>query len=532
MGRHYRTRAMLCALLMSAAPAGTALAQKAGGIFKVQQFNNPPSASIHEEATVAVVVPFMSIFSNLVIYDQTVAQNSLDSIRAELASEWSWSDDGTKLTFKLREGVTWHDGKPFSAADVKCTFDMLLEKSETQKLRRNPRGAWYGNVEQVVAKGDHEAVFELKRPQPSLLNLLASGYTPIYPCHVSPADMRTHPIGTGPFKFVSFRQNESITLTKNEDYWREGRPYLDGIEFSIIASQSTRMLSFIAGEHDMTFPSDVSPPLLKDIRSQAPHAQCTMRPSNVSTNLIINEHAPPFDDPQMRRALALTLDRNAFNEILNEGQASIGGTLLPPPAGVWGMPADMVQGLLGYGEVEKNREEAQEIMRSKGFGPDKRMQLKVITRNIPSFRNPAVIFLDQLAQIYIDAELEIIESAVYYNTVFQKKYSVGINQTGSAVDDPDQHFYENYACGSLRNYTGYCNKDLEKRFDEQSAEADLEKRRKMVWEIDKFITNEAVRPIIFHGVAAGCWQPHVKGVVLMVNSIYNGWRFDDVWLDK
>src|SRR5690606_15815632 len=366
MGRHDRTKAMLCALLLSTAPAGSALAQKAGGIFKVQQFNNPPSPSIHEEATMSVVVPFMTIFNNLVIYDQTIPQNSLDSIRPELASEWNWSDDGTKLTFTLREGVKWHDGKPFSAADVKCTFDMLLEKSQTQKLRRNPRGAWYGNVEQVVAKGDHEAVFALKRPQPSLLNLLASGYTPIYPCHVSPDDMRTHPIGTGPFKFVSFRQNESITLAKNEDYWREGRPYLDGIEFSIIASQSTRMLSFIAGEQDMTFPSDVSPPLLKDIRSQAPHAQCTIRPCNVSTNLIINEHAPPFDDPEMRRALALTLDRKAFNEILNEGQASIGGTLLPPPAGVWGMPPEMVQGLLGYGDVAKNREEAREIMRSKG----------------------------------------------------------------------------------------------------------------------------------------------------------------------
>src|SRR5690606_17941522 len=163
---------------------------------------------------------------------------------------------------------------------------------------------------------------------------------------------------------------------------------------------------------------------------------------------------------------------------------------LPPPAGIWGMPSEMVKTLVGYGDVEKNRAEAREIMKKAGYGPDKRMKLKVITRNIPTFRNPAVIFLDQLSQIYIDAELEIIESSVYYNTVFQKKYSVGINQTGSAVDDPDQHFYENYACGSLRNYTGYCNKELEKRFDAQSAETDVEKRRKMVWEIDKFITNE------------------------------------------
>src|SRR3546814_7048818 len=88
--------------------------------------------------------------------------------------------------------------------------------------------------------------------------------------------MRTHPIGTGPFEFVSFRQNEGITLKKNENYWREGRPYLDGIEYGIIASRSTRMLSVISGAYDLTFPTDVYVPLLKDIESQAPTAQCTL----------------------------------------------------------------------------------------------------------------------------------------------------------------------------------------------------------------------------------------------------------------
>ncbi|MFN4089719.1 MAG: ABC transporter substrate-binding protein [Alphaproteobacteria bacterium] len=518
--------------LITAVPLGSAMAQKAGGIMRAQQFSNPPSASIHEEATVATAVPFMAVFNNLVLFDQHIEQNSEETIRPDLATEWSWNDDGTKLTFKLRDGVTWHDGKPFTAEDVKCTFDMLTETSETQKLRRNPRGAWYGNIEKMSTNGDNEVTFELKRPQPSLLMLLASGYTPIYPCHVSPADMRVNPIGTGPFKFVHFRQNESIKLEKNENYWREGRPYLDGIEYAIIASQSTRMLSFVAGNEDITFPTDVSVPLMKDVLAQSPNAQCKLRPSNVSTNLIINSDAPPFDDPEMRRALALTLDREAFNDILNEGKATISGTMLPPPAGVWGLPPEKVKELVGFGDVEANRAEARKIMESKGFGPNNRMKLKVITRNIPTFRNPAVIFLDQLSHIYIDAELEIIESAVYYNTVFQKRYSVGMNQTGSAVDDPDQHFYENYACGSLRNYTAYCDKEMEKRFEEQSMETDFEKRRELVWAIDRDLQNEIVRPIIFHGVAGGCMHPHVKGITLMINSIYNGWRYEDVWLDK
>ena len=98
--------------------------------------------------------------------------------------------------------------------------------------------------------------------------MLASGYTPIYPCHVPTADMRRKPIGTGPFKFVEFKMNESIKLAKNPDYWKPGRPYLDGIEYTIIADRSTRMLSFAAGKFDMTFPTDVTVPLLKNIRTR------------------------------------------------------------------------------------------------------------------------------------------------------------------------------------------------------------------------------------------------------------------------
>src|SRR3546814_13659419 len=110
--------------------------------------------------------------------------------------------------------------------------------------------------------------------------------------------MRTHPIGTGPFEFAEYRQNQAIVLKKNEDYWKPDLPYLDGITYRIIPSRSTRMLSFIAGEDDMTFPTDISMPLLKDIQQQAPDAQCKVRRLNVSNNLLVNRDAPPFDNPE------------------------------------------------------------------------------------------------------------------------------------------------------------------------------------------------------------------------------------------
>jgi len=219
------------ALLAATIGSAGALAQKSGGILKMPDFASPASMSIHEEVTRAAVNPLMSVFNNLVLFDQHVPQNSLASVVPDLALGWSWDETQSALTFRLHSGVRWHDGKPFTARDVKCTWDTLAGKS-SEKFRLNPRKSWYRNLEEVTTNGDDEVTFHLKRPQPYFIALLASGVSPVYPCHLIPAQMRQHPIGTGPFKFVEFKPNESIKVTKNANYWKPGRPHLDGMEFS------------------------------------------------------------------------------------------------------------------------------------------------------------------------------------------------------------------------------------------------------------------------------------------------------------
>jgi hypothetical protein len=207
--------------------------------------------------------------------------------------------------------------------------------------------------------------------------------------------MRQHPVGTGPFKFVEFKPNESIRLARNPEYWKPGRPYLDGIEYTISPNRSTAILAFTAGKFDVTFPYEVTVPLMKDmvplmkdIKSQAPQAVCDLVPSNASTNLLVNREAPPFDNPDLRRALALALDRKSFIDILAEGQGDIGGAMLPPPAEVWGMPPDVLATIPGYGpDVAKNRGEARAIMERLGYGPDKRLAIKVAAQH-PDLSRP------------------------------------------------------------------------------------------------------------------------------------------------
>jgi peptide/nickel transport system substrate-binding protein len=118
----------------------------------------------------------------------------------------------------------------------------------------------------------------LNRPQPSFLSLFATGYSPVYPCHVSTQAMRTNPIGTGPFKFVEFKRGESVKFARNPDYWKKGRPYVDAIEWKVIENLSTRVLAFVAGEFDLTFQGDVSIPLLKDVNRAGAEGVCEVSP--------------------------------------------------------------------------------------------------------------------------------------------------------------------------------------------------------------------------------------------------------------
>src|SRR5579872_4059861 len=529
MRQYLRACAALAAMLVATAPG---FAQKSGGILKIQHFDSPASMSILEESTRAAEQPMMAVFNNLVMYDQHKAQNSLQTIVPDLASGWSWSEDGTELTFPLHQGVKWHDGKPFTAADVKCTWDLLMGIG-AQKLRINPRKTWYENVASVTANGDAEVTFKLKRPQPSLLALLASGYAPIYPCHVAPAQMRQHPIGTGPFKFVEFKPNEFIKLAKNTEYWNPGRPYLDGIEFTIMREIAPRDLAFYAGGFDVGSPYGLTPPTLKDFKAQAPQAICQMTSVNVPRTMLINIHKPPFDNPELRRAMTLAVDRTAFSTIINGGIKLVGATMLPPPDGVWGMPEEMLKTLPGYDpDVEKNRAEARKIMEKLGYGPDKHLVTKLATRDIPSWRQPAVLLNSQLKDIYIDADLDIVDTTQWYPKVMRKDFTIGAVPMETGVDDPDQMFYENFYTGAARNYAGFSDPEFDKLVDRQSTETNIDKRKEIVWQLERKLAEAGVRPVLFFPVGASCQQPWVHGLTIMVNSIYNGWRMEDVWLDK
>ena len=225
-----------------------------------------------------------------------------------------------------------------------------MQGKGAEKLRVNPRKAWYANLVEVKANGDSEATFVLKRPQPAFIALLASGMSPIYPCHVTPAQMRQHPIGTGPFKFVEFKPNKSVKVVRNPDYWRPGLPYLDGIEYKIVRNRSTAILAFIAGNYDLTFAGSVTVPLMHDIQSQRAPGDLRVagrerqhQPHRQSLEAALRQSRTAPGDGADDRPQIVYRHPDPRHRAARRRDAAAGRQ-----GGIWGMPKEMLAKLPGY----------------------------------------------------------------------------------------------------------------------------------------------------------------------------------------
>ena len=361
-------------------------------------------------------MPFAAVFNNLVVFDPARPHESLETVIPDLAESWSWDATNTKLTFKLRQGVKWHDGQPFTAKDVQCTWRMLIGKGDTQDFKRNPRKVWYTKLQDVTINGDYEATFELERAaaEPAgatrerVLGRLSLPRAAAGDAHQ-----------TGRHRAVQIRRVQARRFHPpgaQSGLFQEDRPYLDEIAVRTIDSRATRMLAFSTGDYDITFPSDVSVPLMADVKARAPGAICEMTATDTQINLLVNRVNPPFDNPAIRKAMSLALDRKAFNTILMEGHARLGGAMLSKPEGEWGMPAEMVASLTGYSpDTDRNIAQAQAIMQKLGYSDAKPLPIKIQTRNLPTYRDPAVILADQLKKIYIMGELDILDTPRWYS---------------------------------------------------------------------------------------------------------------------
>jgi len=526
-----RRQAMTLLLLAAALAAPhVGWAQKYGGVLKAVNFVNPPSFSILEEPGSATTYVMLPCYNNLVFYNPSHAVESGDDVIGELAESWAWGDGGKRLTFKLRHGVKWHDGKPFTSADAKYTLD-LVRGVAPHKLRVSPRQLWFQNVAEVVTNGDYELSIVLKRPQPSLLSMLASGFMPIYPAHVDPAELRARPVGTGPFRLKEYVQDQRVVLEKNPDYFVKGRPYLDGVEYHSISSRVARQAALQSGQMDAYSTIEGSILFRDALKAAVPGIVVQEVSESISDNIVLNSRKPPFDNLKLRQAVNYAMDRAGMIKSVLAGAGLPGGTLIPPPFGKWGLPKEQLSQLPGYGDPAHDKALARKLLAEAGYGPGHPLKVTVSARATDVHVEAAVWVVGELKAVGIEAELEQVETVAWFARMARRDFTFAVNQTGTGAEDPDAHLFENYTCGSNRNYSDYCNPEVDAMILRQSQEADPAKRRALVWEIDRKLQVEAARPILAQRINSYMHWPYVKNLVAK-NSIFNFSRMQDVWLDR
>src|SRR4249920_3017083 len=396
------------------AVSAPAYAAKPGGLLTLTQREDLPQGfAIHETATISSVWPTMPCFNNLVLFDPLKTIESPDTIIGELAEKWSWQDGYRNLVFFLRKGVKWHDGQPLTSRDVKFTFDVVREAPDVQaKLRLNPRKDWYANVEAIEAPDPSTVVFRLKRPQPSILMMLASGQSPVYPAHVPLAEQRTRCVGTGPFKLKEWRRGELVEYVKNPDYFVKGRPYLDGLKYFIIGERGTRTAAIQAGRLDVSGPGETTKNIADQLKAAVPSMVITRVGSLTSPNLLVNHSRPPFNDVRVRRAVDLAIDREGYIKGVLQGAAVQGAALVPKPFGSWGLSeADLVQIL---GKPEGRKAAAKKLLAEAGYGPANPLRFETQTRAIATYVDLASYVVNELKQVGVEITVKSLDSVQWY----------------------------------------------------------------------------------------------------------------------
>ena len=524
----------LAALPVAAqAPAPVVRDGKPGGILRmVLREDLPQGFSIHETATNSVTWPSMPCYSNLVVYDQTKRFGRMDTIVPELAEKWSWQDNYRNLVFFLRKDVKWHDGQPFTSKDVKFTFDTVREAADAPaKLRINPRKEWYANVDAVEAPDPYTVVFRLKRPQPSLVAMLASGYSPVIPAHVPIPEHRSRCIGTGPFKFKEWKRGQTVELVRNPDYFVKGRPYLDAVRYTVIVERGTRVAALQANQIDVAYPGETTLSIAEQLKGAVPSMVFTETASNVSENLLLNTKKPPFDNVKVRRALSFAIDRRAYTQTVHRGAAVVGASLAPKPWGVWGL----LDKDLARSRATAGRRRAAPPPRSCSPRPGSGRATPSRSR---SSRAPSRSTSTSRASWSATSSRSgwrprSSRSRPRSGTRWSPAGSSTSAPTSPASEStiPTRTSTRTTRAGLPRNYGDYCNEEVTRLIDQQSQEIDQKKRLALVWQIQKKLEEDAARPTMGWRTDRFAHYPYVKN--LIPNQVtYNCCRLQEVWLDK
>jgi peptide/nickel transport system substrate-binding protein len=455
----------------------------------------------------------------------------------ELADTWDMSDGGKTITFHLHKGVKWHDGAPFSSADVKYTIERIMHPPEGMVSPRGP--VFRALIERVEAPDPETVVVYGKGPSKLLLTIFASGHNVIIPKHLVEKDpvnaLKTRVVGTGPFRL---KEPPTTTLWKyerNPEYFKKDLPFLDEIEIHIITDPQALVAAMLSKR---IYWSDVFPhanmdrDLAKSTAQQNPHIIHTANPGLVVSHLTLQTEKPPLDDLRVRQAISEAVKREAIGELGNQSGAVGTGNY---PLGLWAMPQEMRAQLIGYGpDMAKRIAHAKELLASyekeKGKIDWSKIKLQCATTIKFSCENSQVV-QQLLKKMNVNVELEpMLFSQLRANEV-SGNYWLSILGAAIDFDDPIDTFGQWFVTKGGRWYQRHSVPEIDNLYERQKFIADPEARKQVIWDMDKLAVNDAAYLILhwfdLHHVR---WD-FVKGWTITPDIRSTNARMDYVWLD-
>jgi peptide/nickel transport system substrate-binding protein len=435
------------------------------------------------------------------------------SIHPELAESWQIDDGGKKVTFKLRDGVQFHDSTPFDAAAVKWNIDRRLDAGVASP-QRDQLAPIIAAVEVVDPR---TVAFVLKAPYAGLLSLL--GERPGF--MLSPTageklgkDFGNAPVGTGPFVFKEWVRGSHLTVERNPKYWEAGKPYLDRVVFRDISGAVVGVQRLVTGEID--FVADLSP---QDVRQLQGRSGITLSPITVGRWYSLQWHMfkEPFNNAKLRQAIAHGIDRKRINDIVMDGKGTISDG--PTPAGLWWFdPA-----IKSYAY---DPEKAKALLKEAGYPNG--FEFALSTPQITVLSQINQLAQEQLDAVGIKLKLEPVAQSEWYAKLVRKETNFSPNRW-TQRPDPDGLLYILFHSKGYANTTGYKNDRVDALLEQARQNFDQAERKKLYSEVQAIIAREIPMLPLFFSVEYAALRDNVQGFEWIPDQIP---RFRDVWKKK
>ncbi len=475
-----------------------------GGTLTLADLSDGQSLDPHVVTDAASMRYIENMYNTLFRYKN----GTYGELEGDLVKDYTISEDGKVYTFNLHEGVLFHNGDELTSEDVKYSIERIIDKEV--------RAAQFASIESIETPAPNTVVFNLSEPVAPLLTFLAYPVNAIVNQTVveeNGGSLDNADAGSGPFKLVEWKKDQALTLEKNENYFKEGKPYLDKVVWRSIPDETSRTTALRNKEIDIVL--QVSP---KDVALLGKEEGLKVE-SVTGTYweyLGLNVTEGPLADKKVRQAIAWAIDREALNNVIKFGQASV-LTNGPIPPGHWAHNEEAVY-------PNRDLEKAKALLKEAGYENGLSLTLKT-SPNKPQVQAGQVI-KQQLEEVGINVELLSQEKSVFFEALGKKDFEMAVVGWVGFVD-PDEFLYNIFYTDKLYNQQGYSNKELDALLDQGRTTMDQNERAEIYKKAQTIIAEDAPMVFLYANPQTSAMVESVQG--FDVNPTVSTISLEDTW---